>query len=311
MGASLNDMLTWCAAVLDAEKKEAESIDSPNSSKSQQGKNPFKQMTRLRRAYWTRPPSDPETSDEVAFEMGWMGMTLPTSMVGAYSANQTTREVPWKMHVSKSNILGMESGKRIMIGHSGSAIGGITTVWTFPETQSAVCTIVNMRALGDASDFAAQVLIQALFDLQPRVDLLAWAKKEAKLSRTGLKDVLDLWVANRRAEDLEHERGLYVGEYEGFDGLFIVSISASGTGENAQLAVIFNHGERTRKELVFFRKDTYSFFHSAMDELIMELFTYRDYRQTLLEFELDGAGRVKGLWWLWSEDEERTWLKRV
>jgi CubicO group peptidase (beta-lactamase class C family) len=198
IGASLNNMLTWCAAVLAAEKSEAESADHPTSSESQQEKNVLRQMTRLRRAYWTRPPADPETSNEAAFGMGWVRMTLPTSILGAYSANQATREAPWKLHVSRSNILGIESEKRIMIGHSGGAIGGIVTVWTFPETQSAVCTMVNMRALGDASDFAAQVLIQALFDLRPRVDLLAWAKKEAELSRTVLKMIF--WIHGWRID---------------------------------------------------------------------------------------------------------------
>ncbi|KAJ0416587.1 beta-lactamase/transpeptidase-like protein [Aspergillus carlsbadensis] len=312
MGASLNDMLTWCAAVLAAERDEAEPAESTTTSKSQEGKITLKQMARLRRAYWTRPPSDPETSNEAAFGMGWMRMTLPTSMLGAYSGNQASREAPWELHLSKDNILGIESEKRVMIGHTGGAIGGIATVWTFPETQSAVCVMVNMRALGDASDFAAQVLIQALFDLRPRVDLVAWASKEAELYRAGLKDnVFNPWTANRRASDPKRECGLYVGEYEAFGGCFTLSISAAGNGEDAQLAVTFNHRERTKMDLAFFKRDTHSFFSGSLDELITELFLYRDYRQTLLEFELDDAGRVRGLWWLWSQDEERAWLRRV
>ncbi|KAL3442100.1 hypothetical protein BJX65DRAFT_287575 [Aspergillus insuetus] len=66
-------------------------------------------------------------------------------MVGAYSANQATREAPWKMHVSKSNILGMESESRIMIGHSGGAIGGIVTAWMFLETQRHWAMRVTLR----------------------------------------------------------------------------------------------------------------------------------------------------------------------
>ncbi|KAL4874485.1 beta-lactamase/transpeptidase-like protein [Aspergillus karnatakaensis] len=293
MGSSLNDMLTWCISVLDAEKQE-----SP--------RNPLKQMARLRRGYWTRQPQDPGTSNQAAFGMGWIRMTLPTSMAGAWSGNTRSRKAPHSLHLKK--ILGLESEKRVMIGHTGGAIGGIATVWTFPETQSAVCTMVNMRALGDASDFAAQILIQALFDLQPRVDLLPWARKEAELNRTSIVDgLLRPWTENRQEDDEERSRLVYVGEYKWLEGLFTISIAV---GDSGQLIVTFNNVEQTTCDMVCFKKDTYSLFTRDLDYWTAEWFPYRDYRETLLEFELNSDRKVSGLWWLWDSEEERAWFQR-
>ncbi|RDW86475.1 serine hydrolase domain-containing protein [Aspergillus mulundensis] len=314
MGSSLNDMLTWCMAVLSAENEESE-LDS---SMPERRKSPLKQMTRLRRGYWTRPPEDPDKSNGAAFGMGWIRMTLPTSMVGTYSGNRYTRDPkgPWKLHLDRNNILGLDSPPREMIGHTGGAIGGIATVWTFPETQSAVCVLVNGRSLGDASDFAAQALIQALFDLKPQVDLLSWARKEAELSANSLtNDLLTLWKANRREADRERDPERYVGEYKGFNDLFTLSVGTSPASTpdqecDSRLTLTFNNVDRTTCELVFYKQDTYSVFTGDLDLWMAEWFHYRDYRQTLLEFELDDAGLVLGLWWMWDTDEERAWFRR-
>ncbi|KAL3481758.1 beta-lactamase/transpeptidase-like protein [Aspergillus californicus] len=301
IGSSLNDMLTWCISVLSAEREESANGFTTTAPR------PLKQMNRVRRGYWTRPSDDPNAGGEVAFGMGWIRMTHPTSMLGAYSGNGCSREAPWKLH--QSNILGTHSKKRVMVGHTGGSTGALATIWTFPETQSAVCTMVNMRELGDASDFAAQILIQALFDLEPRVDLVPWAMKEAELNRSRpTNELLRPWMANRREEDHERDRIIYVGEYKGFGDLFTLAISA---GQDTRLVVTFNYRERTRSELVFFKKDTYSLFTGDLDYWLAEWFPYRDYCQTLLEFEVSNSGMVLGLWWMWNIDEERAWLQRV
>lgn len=59
-----------------------------------------------------------------------------------------------------------------------------------PETQSAVVITTNGGDFGDASNFTAQILIQALFDLTPRVDLTPWVKRETDLARRVFDDKL-------------------------------------------------------------------------------------------------------------------------
>ncbi|KAE8377059.1 beta-lactamase/transpeptidase-like protein [Aspergillus bertholletiae] len=320
IGSSLNDMLTWCISVLSAERGEVESSPTnegptlPSSPTSTNKKrNPLKQMTRVRRGYWTRPPDDPAISAEAAVGMGWIRMMLPSSMLGAFSGNGFTREPPLSMHLN--NILGTQSEKRLMVGHTGGVMGGVTTVWTFPETQSAIVTMANTRQLGDASDFTAQVLIQALFDLQPRIDLLPWARKEVELKKGFYSEkLLRPWTENRQETDDERDRTLYAGEYQGFEGLFTLHIIANQdeTQSTTRLSVMFNSQKRSMCDLVFYKSDHYSFFTGDLDYWLAEWFPWGDYRETILEFKWDDmTEKVSGIWWLWSKEEKPAWFKRV
>lgn len=270
-------------------------------------------MHRVRRGYWTRPPDDPDISAEAAFGMGWIRMMLPSSMLGAYSANGITREAPYKMHLN--NILGTESEKHLAIGHTGGAMGGVTTVWTFPETQSAVVTMTNSRLLGDASDFTAQILIQAFFNLKPRIDLLPWAREEARLRQNFYaENLLRPWSENRQETDYERDQNLYAGEYQGFDGLFTLHIIADQDEmhSSARLAVMFNSQKRSICELVFYKSDTYSMFTGDCNYWTAEWFPWADYRETILEFKWDDtAGKISGVSWLWNTEEKPAWFKRV
>lgn len=108
-------------------------------------------------------------------------------------------------------------------------MGSTTTVRSFPDTQSAIVTMANGRSSGDASDYTAQILLQALFDLIPKVDIIPWAKKEAELARNFLNDkILHPWQKERRLSDHLRDPIIYVGEYRGFDNLFTDYICGAG-----------------------------------------------------------------------------------
>ncbi|GIJ90601.1 hypothetical protein Asppvi_009562 [Aspergillus pseudoviridinutans] len=327
MRSSLNDMLNWCIAVLSAERRETHSqckgMDEPSpisnmvlpDTQTNLRNNPLRQMNRVRRGYWTRPADDPSFSKNAAYCMGWVRMELPSSMLGAFSGNYHSRAEDHQMHLK--HILGMKSHPFLAIGHTGGMPGSIATVWTFPDTQSAVVTMTNGRSFGDASDFAAQILIQALFDLAPRIDLSPWMKMEADLARRFFyEDLLKPWKENQRLSDAKRDPMIYVGEYCGFDGLFTLSIIADmAPGDSdGELAVVFNHRQASRRPLIFYRKDTYSFFFEDWNNHVVYSVGVKDYRQTLLEFEIDyAAEQVTGLWWRWSgdTDEKPAWLRRV
>ncbi|KAF4153200.1 hypothetical protein CNMCM6069_001093 [Aspergillus lentulus] len=325
MRSSVRDMLNWCVAVLSAERRENQpqvkdtkaSIPVPDDSllgtEANMHNNPLKQMNRVRRGYWTRPADDPSFSKDAAYCMGWVRMDLPSSMLGAFSGNRYSRDTDHQIHLK--HILGMKSPPFLAIGHTGGMPGSITTVWTFPDTQSAVVTMSNGRSFGDASDFAAQILIQALFDLTPWVDLTPWMKKEADLARQFFYEGLQRpWRENRRLSDIERDPMIYVGRYQGFNDLFTMTVVADreAAGSDGKLDVVFNHNGASRRKLVFYRKDTYSFLLQDWNSYVVASAGPADYRQTLLEFKLDSADeQVTGLWWLWHVDEKPAWLRRI
>lgn len=317
MRSSINDMLKWCMAVLSAERTETQSLkqvapisDTPLFDGRN---NPLKEMSRARRGYWTRPADDPSVSKDASYCMGWIRMDLPSSMLGAFSGNRFSREKDHRMHLK--HILGMESDPILAIGHTGGMLGSIATVWTFPDTQSAVVTMTNGRDFGDASDFAAQILIQALFVLTPRVDLTPWVKTEVDLAQRFFDEgLLRPWKENRRLTDAKRDPLIYVGEYRGFRGLFTLSVisDTAPPGSGSKLALVFNHRKASTRRLVYFRKDVYSFFPEDRNTFVADSMIMWDYRQSLLEFELDcAADQVTGLWWLWDTDEKPAFLRRT
>ncbi|KAL4790397.1 beta-lactamase/transpeptidase-like protein [Aspergillus venezuelensis] len=309
--SSLDDMLTWCIAVLDAERAENEPGYQP-----QVPSNPLKQMNRVRRGYWTRPADDPDFSKDTAYCMGWFRAKLPSSMLGAFSGNQQSREKEHQTHLQ--HILGRDQADYPiqMIGHTGGMVGSVFSVFTFPETQSAVVTMTNGRDLGDSSDFAAQILIQALFDMTPKIDLAAWAKKEAELAKVHYRKQYEQpWVENRRPKDPERDDlAVYVGQYCGFNNRFTFTVvpQPRRSDKALQLSLIFNHRKATECPLVFYKKDVYSFFPQDEDTWKLNRTMASDYKQMLLEFQVDESNEsVKGLWWQWDEDAERAWMEKL
>ncbi|KAJ5660348.1 hypothetical protein N7507_006799 [Penicillium longicatenatum] len=123
-------------------------------------------------------------------------------------------------------ILGKSAESFQMIGHTGGMDGSIFTVFTFPETQSAAVTMTNGRDFGDASDFTAQILTQALFDLKPSIDLIPWAKREAELRPSHHEIRLGRpWTENRCSSAPRRDIALYVGQYRGFGDRFTLTIN--------------------------------------------------------------------------------------
>jgi CubicO group peptidase (beta-lactamase class C family) len=308
MRSSLNDMLTWSIAVLDAERSE-----NDPSYKSTVPSNPLKQMARVRRGYWTRPADDPEFSKPAAYGMGWFRIDLPSSKLSSFSGNALSQGKDHQCHLQY--ILGKEKAPSPLtaVGHTGGMRGSVFSVYTFPETQSAVVTATNGRDFGDASDFTAQILIQALFDLKPVVDLLPWAKKEAELAAGFYREHIEApWERNRRPNDPERDRMLYAGDYRGFNDRFTLSIVATEMSSGpVSLAVIFNLRPASKCPLIFYQTDVYSFLQADEDYARTQAIIAKEYKQMLLKFKVDEGGRVVGLWWQWDVEAEAAWLKRV
>jgi hypothetical protein len=83
-------------------------------------------------------------------------------------------------------IIGRNSGRRLVDGHNGVNDGPTASLYTFPETRSAVVVLTNACDVGDASDTTSQILVKR-FDLKPRIDLLPRLEKESWSVLTGLR----------------------------------------------------------------------------------------------------------------------------
>ena len=68
-----------------------------------------------------------------------------------------------------NHTLGTESPPRRAVGHIGDYSSFTSAYWTSPSTGSVVVVLTNKSSAdGDASHIVAQLLMEALFDLEPK-----------------------------------------------------------------------------------------------------------------------------------------------
>jgi CubicO group peptidase (beta-lactamase class C family) len=294
----VRDLLTWSRAVMDAEDRETgKEIASP----SEPSTNPLKQIDAMWNKYWTRPIED-GFENNTAYCLGWYRTTMPTGALGLYSYGFHTRWDDENTYLRY--IIGRESKPRQVYGHNGVNNGSTASLYTFPETHSAVVVLSNGCDVGDASDTASQILIQALFDLKPHVDLLPRLEKEIELSLKAYDDIVEDWKKHRDISTLERPPNDYVGEYIGH-GTLVVKIH--GNEPQTSLGVTFEGSEESRCALEYYSEDSYSFLPTNRDEwLARSMIDWDYYKVGIFDFVRNESDKVTGFRWQWDENEEPT-----
>lgn len=296
--SSVRDLLTWSAAVMEADDRERR---SEGGSMSELKHNPIRQMSGMWTKYWTRPVDD-GFDNQTAYCMGWYRTTMPTGALGLYSYGHRTR---WDTESTYLRyIIGRDSGRKLVYGHNGVNNGSTASLYTFPETRSAVVVLSNGCDVGDASDTASQILIQALFDLKPHVDLLPRLEKEVELCLKAYDDIVADWNRHRDTSHPERPAHDYIGEYIGH-GTLVVSILPKELGP--ALCVQFEGSEASRCVLKYYNKDSYSFLPTSRDVwLERSMLDWDYYKVGIFDFVRDKSDHVTGFRWQWDMDEEPT-----
>lgn len=307
--SSVKDMMIFAAAVLQAycygQLKHKSDMLPTNKP------NPLKQMGAILNGYyWTRPHTD-TFKNEAAYHLGWLRTTMPTCMTSWGSWNSTLGDMATSEHehFRNQNILGQESGSRLMFKSSGIGFCGSGSVNLFPETESAVVVFCNGLNAGDLSDFVAMALIQALFNLQPPIDILKVAKHEVGLRKEEFKCIMKDLQAHRGSPskapaNLEE----YIGQYR---GLGIDLVVEQGSQPNA-LQLCFNHREDVVRQLEYYADDQFSYWPKTRDEWLREGWLDWDYYLVgLLTFKRNQSGNINGVTWVWEKGAEPQFFHRV
>jgi hypothetical protein len=204
-------------------------------------------------------------------------------------------------------ILGADSPKKLMIKHTGLGIGVSASVSTFPETRSAVVVLSNGLDAGDASDFAAQILIQELFDLKPRVNLMDLVDIEVdRRDREYETSIMAKWRENR---DVSHPEGPLedcVGDYKGLAITLTVRVNKS----LKKLELVFNRDD-VCVPLEYYNVDKYSYMPSSRDEWLKGGWLDWDYYKIgILDFRRGQDDKIDGLFWQWEKPSSPSWFKK-
>lgn len=114
--------------------------------------------------------------------------------------------------------LGAYSSPMVVVGHTGDPGSFTNAYWTFPETESAIIVMTNASSTyGDPSNFVAQILMQALFEMQPATDYEKLASGVVAMVKAKWQEVLAAWTVKRVLGTKSRELTAYVGTYTSTD----------------------------------------------------------------------------------------------
>ena len=299
MMSSVNDMLKWGKAIMAAEKLEKEAEAQAQSSPAYPHSNPLRNVSTARgKVYWTRPCRDKYRHD-AQYCMGWLRVIIPSSTLISMGLNSTSRDQP----LDDAFIIGRESREIEVFMHNGGISGSTSVFYTFPQTNSAIVVFANGVQDGCAADPTGQLLIQALFDLKPRVDIIPFVKAEAKKGCKGrYKGDLEKWHKHRDISVSEGPKTDYIGTYRGRTVNLLIELEGSGEEEQC-LAVTFGGVAGTKRKLEFYGQDAYSCFPKTQDEWFVETLTHWVCETGIFRFNRDSEGVIEGLIWTFYDEE--------
>lgn len=310
MRSSVNDLLAFCSAVMDRydveqSKGEDESGADPALEPTGTPQNPLRQISSLWGWWWSRPINDGFPND-TAYTLGWLRTTMPTSALGMLSYNS--------IHEAE-HIIGKQSEPRTIYGHNGIANGSVATAYVIPESHSAVVVLSNAASTGDAAETTSQLLLQALFDLQPPVDLIPslQASRDDRIEKHA--DMVRDWESHRDVASYHTSPEEVLGTYVGLNVSHIHIIKSAGSASG--LAVVFADQEASRCELEPYNADSLSFLPTEREEILARGMIDWDYWSVgifdfVREDEAKREGPIVGLRWKWDEwDYAGLWVKLV
>lgn len=298
--SSIVDLLKFSAAMIEAYSSEKGGSGSRDGSN-----NPLRQMLEIWGPQWTRPMQD-GFDNELAYCMGWYSGYTPTAGLGYMGTNHEVRKQDQEVFNSKY-ILGRESPRRFFVGNQGNANGYSSAMYLFPETKSAVVALTNGGNLGDAADFTAKIMIQALFDTKPYIDYLKLAQEEAKLHRHWHKQLLVDWLAHSDIMRKEADLNDYVGNYIWSN----ITVNIFKCEETEHLALTINGHQDSRCNLEFYAEDAYSFTPRTRDEWLYKgMMDWKHYFVGNIQFGRDEHGIVDRLNWKYEPDEKPASFRR-
>jgi hypothetical protein len=227
---------------------------------------------------------------------------------GSYNNLLADNAATPEQHYINQHILGQDSPKkRLMIKSTGQGYCGASTIQLFPETKSAIVVLSNGLNCGDAADFTASILVQELFDLQPRINILSMVAKECQNQLQQYDIFMQEWEKHRDVSKPSAPIASYEGSYRRL-GLTLLVRESTTPG---RLELCFNDRMDIVQPLEYYNVDKYSYMPKTRDQWLKEAWIDWDfYTVGVLDFKRNPNGQVEGLYWKYDEFEDAVLFKK-
>ncbi|KAJ6016556.1 hypothetical protein N7540_011147 [Penicillium herquei] len=292
--STVQDMLKWASAVMEAEENEAKCGDKL-STKLDASANPLRQMRMIRCAH--RPIVLGEEGFENSYGLGWFRHMLPSQYLASIGPNFSLLPQP--------PVINGNGPPQLAIAHWGDFGGCLSAFYTFPATRSAIIVMSNCNgAQGDPTDLIAQALCQSLFAMQPRINFEDYALQAAGNARVAWEGLVEDWVRNRVQNTRCGPLGDYTGTYINTDFDITIEVSMIPPKNvkdkvNPELLTFkINSLSRQTARLRHYHYDTWTFIPNSRDDATQKgMNGFLKLPRLLMVFLRDEMGRVTQLEW--------------
>ena len=275
--SSINDLIKYYRAILQAAKKENSSSGTYDRSSSlKQTQELFRPQTSLKRL--------PSGYGKTEYSLGWAQVTLPSAL-GASSGNAELVDRMPRIGEGLAN-------PPLVFYQSGSLAGYQSSAILVPDTDSAIVVLSNTLANQNAADWIAQAVLEAILNFPNPTDFPALAREAAAENDKLFSYMHQVLVTKRIFGTTCKDRDSYVGTYENAVKTFTIEISS---GE-ADLCLSFN-GNYDSHALKHYHHDTFSFEMGYQDFLEREMQPVTYWRYFLLEFRAGADGMIDTVIW--------------
>lgn len=309
--STIPDMLTWSRAILQRledenseqasrvvlEEQDSRGVSKPGRSASQRNKdidsryhleNPLRRVSEITSHKF---PITHDTIHENTYGFGWARHQIPSSQLGWLSING-----PQKTH-----IIGKDSQPRLALNHGGQVTGYLNTIYLFPETKSAVVVLTNAQSAGDCSDLVAQMYVQALFDMEPKIDFTERATHVSADNLNQFSDMVAAYEKHRTPGTACPDVAGLEGSYWNTDMRVLIEVYRNNE-DKSKLEMRLNKRVSQRHDLSHYHYDTFGFLPKSRDEKELRcLVDYFGYEQFLLSFIRSENGAFVGLNWVMQD----------
>jgi len=286
--STVPDMLIWAKAHLEAIKIE----QSGDGTKQH---HVLKNVNKIV-SHASIGPAD--ILQENTYGFAWYRMHLPSPAYGDLLLGGRTDE-----------ILGRDSPILQIVFHTGEVAGYCANFYLFPHTNSATIALVNAEGFSDPGDWASRLIIQELFDLKPRIDIVRHAEVAAQRSYDRFDVLRKEYDDNRMLNTEEPPKSDISGEYVN-DGFKLTISVFEDKADNHRLKMSLNMRRGQTHHLIHYHNDTFSFIPPSreyLDEHVM--IDYTHYTQFLLDFDRVDR-KVVGLNWIVQPGIPAEYFKR-
>ncbi|KAF2105694.1 beta-lactamase/transpeptidase-like protein [Lophiotrema nucula] len=231
---------------------------------------------------------DPVAPGASNYGLGIVRQTTPATL-GVVSPNRAFT----------SPVMGRNSASKITFSHNGDFDGATCSIYMFPDSESAVVVLSNAKGLSDATNWIAQEIIQTMFKLKPKIDILSEAKQyKARFKRWFEAKIQDPIKAGRQPNPDNRQVHDYIGEYslKGYKK-FKVQVSAHKQ-ESKKIVFKLNGRPSQRHTLSYHHYNTWEFAPESYDTYLQK--GYRPYvspSEFLITFQRKLNSRIHALSW--------------